>query len=199
MKKLTEKQQGILEFILQSINENGRFPSYREIGTAFDLNSVATVAQHLDALVQKGCLTREGRKLMPVRGLRHDLGIPVVGRVAAGQPISAIEHVEEHIHWDNFGDSDIFAVRVVGESMIEEGILDGDLVLVKPCETAQNNDLVVAYVGEDQDATVKRFRRFKTRVELHPANPLFRPIVIHLPDGWFRLAGKVVGVVRRVE
>lgn len=198
MKKLTEKQQGILEFILDSIQANGRFPSYREIAAAFDLNSVATVAQHLDALVEKGCLVRDGRKLMPARGLRHDLGIPVVGRVAAGAPISAIEHVEEHLHWDGFGDSDIFAVKVVGESMIEDGILDGDFVIVKPTEVARNNELVVAYLGEDQEATVKRYRRTKNKVELLPANPLYRPIVVHVPDRWFRLAGRVVGIVRRV-
>ncbi|MFN8549478.1 MAG: S24 family peptidase [Candidatus Eisenbacteria bacterium] len=109
-----------------------------------------------------------------------------------------IEHVEEHLHWDGFGDSDIFAVKVVGESMIEDGILDGDFVIVKPTEVARNNELVVAYLGEDQEATVKRYRRTKNKVELLPANPLYRPIVVHVPDRWFRLAGRVVGIVRRV-
>jgi repressor LexA len=209
MRGLTDKQEKILSFIVDSIAQEGRFPSFREIGRAFGLNSVATVSQHLDALVDKGFLIRDGRRLLPSPRVRRDRGVPIVGRVAAGRPISAIEHLEGHLNWDSLagtGGPEIFAVRVVGDSMIEEGILDGDLALVQPSETAHDGDLVVAYLGEEQEATVKRFHRrvgrFEGRsdgqVELRPANRNYQPILVDRDDPSFRLAGRVVGIVRRV-
>ena len=198
MREMTEKQEAILSFIVDSIAQRGRFPSFREIGRAFRLSSVATVAQHLEALVEKGCLRREGRKLMPAPGVRRDLGIPIVGRVAAGRPISAIEHLEGHLSWEALGSTGTFAVRVVGDSMVDEGILEGDFVVIQPTETARSGELVVAYLGEDQEVTVKRFYRRGRQIELHPANPRYRPIRIGPNDPHFRLAGRVAGVVRRI-
>jgi repressor LexA len=198
MTGLTEKQEEILNFIVDSIADIGRFPSYREIGREFGLNSVATVAQHLQALVDKGFLRKSGRKLMPEPGIRRDRGIPIVGRVAAGRPVSAIEHLEGSLSWDDLGRTGTFAVRVVGDSMIGAGILEGDFAVVQPSDTARSGDLVVAYVGEDQEVTVKKFFRKGNRVELRPANPRYRPILIERKDPYFRLGGRVVGIVRRV-
>ena len=198
MRGLTEKQEAILAFIADSIADLGRFPSYRDIAREFGLNSVATVAQHLTALVDKGYLVRDGRKLMPTPGIRRDRGIPIVGRVAAGRPVTAIEHQEGTLGWDDLGRTGTFAVRVVGDSMIGEGILEGDFAVVQPSETARSGDLVVAYLGEDQEATVKRLYRTANRIELRAANPRYRPIKVDLKDPYFRLAGRVVGIVRRV-
>lgn len=197
MRELTEKQQAVLDFIVDSIAQRGRFPSFREIGRAFRLRSVATVAQHLDALVEKGYLRRDGRKLLPAPGIRRDLGVPIVGNVAAGRPISAIEHLEGHLSWESIGETGAFAVRVVGDSMVEEGIFEGDYAVVLPADTARNGDLVVAYLGEDQEATVKRFYRHADHVELRPANAQYEPIRVKRGDPWFRLGGRVVGIVRR--
>lgn len=197
MKGLTTRQQAILAYILDIIADQGRFPSFREIAREFRLRSVATVAQHLNALVDKGYLQRDGRKLIPAPHIRRDRGVPIVGRVAAGQPIPAIEHLEGHLNWESLGSQDRFAVRVQGDSMIGEGILDGDMVIVQPSETARNGDLVVAYLGEEQEATVKRFYQKSDHVELRPANPEYRPIHVPADDPDFRLAGRVVGMVRR--
>lgn len=198
MRGLTPRQEAILGYILDSIGQRGRFPSFREIGRQFRLQSVATVAQHLDALVQKGFLLREGRKLMPAPVVRRDRGVPIVGRVAAGRPIAAIEHLEGQLEWDSLGAGGTFAVRVVGDSMIGEGILEGDYAVVQPGEEATNGDLVVAYLGEDQEATVKRFHRGGGAIELRPANPSYHPIRVLPGDPHFRLAGRVVSIVRRV-
>jgi repressor LexA len=198
VKGITEKQEAILSYILESIAGRGRFPSFREIGKEFQLSSVATVSQHLDALVRKGFLHREGRRLVPAPELRRDHGIPILGRVAAGRPVSAIEHQEGRLEWETLGVGDTFAVRVVGDSMVGEGILEGDFAVVQPAEEAQSGDLVVAYLGEEQEVTVKRFHRAGGRVELRPANPEYRPIQIAATDPHFRLAGRVVGIVRRV-
>lgn len=198
MKELTGKQRQILDFILSSIAEDGRFPSYREIGARFGLNSVATVAQHLAALEEKEFLRRDGRKLMPVPGLRREQGIPILGQVAAGAPITAVQNWDGQLGWDLFGREPSFAVRVRGDSMIEDGIYEDDFVIVEPGTTARNGELVVALVGEDHEATVKRFYRLKDRIELRPANWRYTPIRIALRDSNFSLAGRVVGVVRKV-
>jgi repressor LexA len=198
MKGITDKQEAILSYILDSITARGRFPSFREIGKEFQLSSVATVAQHLDALVRKGFLRREGRRLMPAPELRRDRGIPILGRVAAGRPVSAIEHQEGRLEWDTLGSGDTFAVRVVGDSMVGEGILEGDFAVVQPAEEADSGDLVVAYLGEEQEVTVKRFHRAGGQIELRPANSEYQPIRVLAADPHFRLAGRVVGIVRRM-
>lgn len=198
MKDLTSRQKSILTYILKSISDSGRFPSFREIGREFRLRSVATVAQHLRALEDKGFLLRQGRKLMPAPGLRRDRGIAVLGHVSAGQPISAIENYDGQLRWDDFARGDVFAVRVQGDSMIEEGILEGDFALVEMTESVRSGEIVVAYLGEDQDVTVKRLHRTSDRIELRPANGRYSPIRVDPADPHFRLAGRVVGIVRKV-
>lgn len=198
MKELTQRQQEILRFILGRIHDIGRFPSFREIGRKFDLQSVATVAQHLRALEDKGFLRRDGKKLVPAPGLLKDRGIPVLGQVAAGHPIAAVENYDGELRWDDFSQSESFAVRVRGDSMIDEGILEGDYVIVEPSESARSGDLVVAYVDEDYGVTVKRFYRRSDHIELRAANPNYDPILVPVQQQSFRIAGRVVGVIRKV-
>ncbi len=197
MKELTTKQQAILQFIRDRVADPGRFPSYREIGREFGLRSVATVAQHLRALEEKQCLIREGRQLLLSEGLRPLRGIPVLGSVQAGAPLAAERIHGDELRLEDFSRNPLFSVQVQGESMIEAGILEGDYVLVEPADSARKGDMVVAYLGEDASVTVKYYHPFSDRVELHPANENFEPIVV-VDDPTFRLAGKVVGVVRRV-
>ncbi|MEZ4654454.1 MAG: S24 family peptidase [Candidatus Eisenbacteria bacterium] len=117
--------------------------------------------------------------------------------VRAGEPLSAFANFEGHLVSKTSRGGEPFAVRVQGDSMIEEGILEGDFVLVEPSETARSGEMVVAYVGEDQACTVKRYHKAEGAVELRPANPRYQPIRVQ-GDPYFRLAGRVVGVVRRV-
>jgi len=197
LKNLTAKQQSILDYIVSQVQNPGRFPSYRDIARDFELRSVATVAQHLNALVEKGFLVREGRHLRLVEDLLKNRGIPVLGAVQAGQPLAAEANYDGAIRLEDFSRRETFAVRVQGDSMIEAGILEGDFVVVEPRETARDGEMVVAHVGEDQSATVKYYHRSAKGVELRPANEAYRPIRV-VNDPYFRLAGRVVGVVRRV-
>ena len=118
--------------------------------------------------------------------------------MAAGQPILAEENYEGELHWDDFCQGETFAVRVRGDSMIDEGILEGDYVVVQRTDVARSGDLVVAYVDEEYGVTVKRYYRKPDHHELRPANEAYEPIVIPLKHTHFAIAGKVVGVVRRV-
>ncbi len=175
----------------------GRFPSYREIGAHFGLTSPATVSQHIEALAAKGVLKKQGRHYVPCDAVRFDQGVPIVGRVAAGSPITAVENIEDRIRWDRLSGEGCFAVRVVGDSMIEEGIYEGDLAIVQSCEEVRNGELIVAYVGEDQEATVKRYHRHRDRIELVPANAAYKPMRFHRNDTHLRIAGQVIAVLRR--
>lgn len=197
MRGLTKRQREILDYILESIVESGRFPSYREIGAHFGLTSPATVSQHLDALAKKGMLKRQGRYYSPVDTVRYDRGVPIVGRVAAGSPITAVENIEDQIRWDRLGGEGCFAVRVVGDSMIDEGIREGDLAIVQPREEVRNGELVVAYIGEDQEATAKRYYRHRDGIELRPANAEHEPMLFPHRDPHLRIAGRVTAVLRR--
>lgn len=197
MRALTHRQREILDYILRSIAQDGRFPSYREIGAHFGLTSPATVSQHLEALAAKGVLTRQGRYFAPAESLRFDQGIPIVGRVAAGSPITAVENIEDHIRWDRLGGEGTFAVRVVGDSMIDEGIREGDVAVVRPTDQVAQGELVVAYVGDEQEATVKRYHRQRDWIELHSSNPRYAPMRFPSDDRNFRLAGKVLAILRR--
>jgi len=199
MDPLTDRQQAVLDVIQRCSEEQGRFPSIREIAKALRLSSPATVYQHLEALEGKGYLQRRGRHWMLRSEVRRDRGIPIVGRVAAGVPLTAIELVEGRLDGAFMGLAPgRFAVRVVGESMSGEGIVAGDYVVVDPDRPVTAGDLVVAYVGEDQEATVKRFFPRAKHVELRPANPDYEPIRVSRDDPHFRLAGKVIGLTRRL-
>ena len=190
MARTSNKAQLILDYVNQFANENGFAPSVREIGAAVGLNSTASVSYHLQQLQLKGLLQAsagKGRKRAITTGTR--LGqIPVIGVVTAGLPILAVENREGSISWD--GDPSCFALRVRGESMIGAGILDGDLVVVRPQPTADDGQIVVARIGDE--ATVKRLSLRGDRIWLLPENPAFEPI-----DGReAELIGLVKGVVR---
>jgi repressor LexA len=117
--------------------------------------------------------------------------------VAAGSPITAVENIEDQIRWDKLGGEGCFAVRVIGDSMIEEGIHEGDLAIVEQREEVHNGELVVAYVGEDQDATVKRYYNHRDGVELRPANKAYKPLHVPHRNPFLRIAGRVIAILRR--
>lgn len=193
MPRTSNKSELILDYVNQFVQENGYAPSIREIGEAVGLRSTASVSYHLRQLQEKGLLQSpgsKGRKRAISTGVRPGQ-IPVVGLVTAGIPILAVENQEGTIPWE--GDPGCFALRVRGESMINAGILSGDLVVVRPQQTAMDGQIVVARIGDE--ATVKRLSRRNGQVWLLPENPDFEPI-----DGSeAELIGLVKAVVRLYE
>ena len=187
MPRTSNKPQLIMDYVNQFIQENGYSPSVREIGAAVGLRSTASVSYHLQALQEKGLLQTpgaKGRKRALVTGVRPGQ-IPVVGVVTAGMPILAVENQEGTLPWDEPG---CFALRVRGDSMVGAGILSGDKVVVRPQETADDGQIVVARI--EDEATVKRLRRRGGRVWLMPENDAYEPI-----DGTY---AQIIGVVRGV-
>ena len=190
MPRTSNKAQLILDFVNAFVQENGFAPSVREIGAAVGLRSTASVSYHLQQLQEKGLLLSpgaKGRKRAIVTAQRPGQ-IPVVGVVTAGMPILALENREGTISWD--GDPSCFALRVRGDSMINAAILDGDMVVVRPQQSADDGQIVVARIGDE--ATVKRLRRRDGQVWLMPENDAYSPI-----DGTeAELVGLVKAVVR---
>jgi len=209
--KLTDRQEDILIFIQQFTQENGYPPTLREIGKHFQISSTFGVKRHLEALVKKGRINIEGNASRGISMIRKNqdefsetsfsdervfLKIPVIGRVAAGLPITAIENMEGSLVVDPAflkRAQDAFALRVKGDSMINIGINDGDLVIVSPNEQARNGDIVVAMLNDE--ATVKRFELIDKKIKLIAENNAYSPIEIKREDD-FKLIGKVKGVVR---
>jgi repressor LexA len=201
---LTDRQQEIYSFIREQITRGGAPPTLREIGDRFGITSTNGVRAALDALARKGYIVRS-----PLRSRGIELTeevrppevrvIPLVGRVAAGTPLLAVENIDDHFALDKslLPAGDLFTLKVQGESMRDAGILDGDYVFVKKQETARSGEMVVALVGDE--ATVKWFRPGKSSVVLAPDNPDFEPIEVTRQSPEFRIAGKVVGVLRRFE
>ena len=188
MPRTSNKSELILDYVNQFVQENGFAPSIREIGEAVGLRSTASVSYHLHQLQEKGLLLSpgaKGRKRAISTGVRPGQ-IPVVGLVTAGIPILAVENQEGTIPWE--GDPGCFALRVRGESMIGAGILSGDLVVVRPQQTAMDGQIVVARIGDE--ATVKRLSRRSGQVWLLPENPEFEPI-----DG---SEAEIIGLVKAV-
>ena len=209
MKELTERQRQVLDFIRSFGERHGVPPTVREIGEWFGSTPRAAF-DHLRALERKGMLEhrvtgkRASRTLvLPAqKGARRGepSGIPVMGRIAAGTPITAVENQEDTLplrpDWLPTGGSDVFALRVQGDSMIDAHIMSGDLVVVRRQETAGSGDIVAALL--DGGATVKRFAREGGMVLLRPEHPTMKPIVVEPGRGDFRILGKVVGVVRQI-
>ncbi len=201
-KTLTKKQRAVLEFIQNQIASRGHPPTVREIGKQFGIRSTNGVRTHLAALIKKGYLKKErfiSRGLELTRSLISGVGrLPLVGSVPAGVPIDAIENIEGEVALDlSFlprGDS--FTLKVVGDSMKDAGIFDGDLVIVKKQRVAQKRDIVVAIIGGE--ATVKRYYPEGKTIRLQPENEAFDPIIVNKRSGEFRIAGKVVGLLRRM-
>lgn len=198
---LQGKSQEILEFIKQQQMEKGYPPSVREICEAVGLKSTSTVHGHLDRLEKKGHIRRDKTKPRAIEILDEDASfyvpkdlvyVPVLGRVTAGQPILAVENIEETFPLPSqyLPNSDVFMLKVTGESMIGAGIFDGDQVIVKKQEYAENGDYVVALL--EDEATIKTFYREKGYVRLQPENPSMEPIITR--D--VRILGKVIGLFR---
>jgi len=189
---LTAARAGILDFIRKQVRSSDRSPSLREIQTEFGYASPDTARFHVNRLIEAGYLQRGAGH----RGLRltESAGLRILGTVAAGVPIEAIEEQGEHIDLGGFSGEDHFALRVRGDSMIEEWIADGDHVVVRKQETCSDGDLVVARIGDD--ATLKRLYREpeKRRIRLQPANAAMEPIFCRAED--MTIEGVVVGVIR---
>ena len=188
MPRTSDKAEKILEYVNQFVQENGFAPSVREIGAAVGLRSTASVSYHLQQLQEKGYLQSpgvKGRKRAIVTAQRPGQ-IPVVGVVTAGVPILALENQEGTIAWE--GDPKCFALRVRGDSMINAAILDGDMVVVRPQQTADDGQIVVARIGDE--ATVKRLYRRDGEIWLMPENEAYSPI-----EG---SEAEIIGLVRAV-
>jgi repressor LexA len=210
MDELAPRQRELIDFIAAYQDQKGIPPTLREIGEALGIRSTNGVSDHIKALIKKGYLERVGdaRSSRGVRlsprargGFRQEstLAVPVVGRVAAGSPILAEENWAGTLHMDSTmmpHNAAVFALAVSGNSMIEDGILDGDYVFVRQQSTARNGDIVVAMV--DGEATVKRFWRDSGIIRLEPANSAMSPILVDDTHS-FELLGLVVGVYRRLR
>jgi len=200
-KALTDRQREILDFIIESMQTEGYPPTIREIMTRFHISSTNGVKDHLLALQRKGVIRLKGRTSRGIEVLNRpmkwgqEIGVPLVGRIAAGQPILAIENIEDRLTMEKIfpADGRIFALRVKGDSMIEDGIYDGDIIIVRPQPTAERGEIVVALI--DGEATVKRYFREQSHIRLEPANPMYEPIIV----GDVEIVGKVIGVVRRMH
>lgn len=210
--ELNKREKSILKFIEKQIAEIGYAPSVREIGKAVGLKSTATVHGYLAKLEQKGYIKKEEQKGRTLRLLKGGAGenkqntrkdfytskelveVPVIGKITAGQPILAVENVTDTfpIPIDFVGNSESFMLTVRGESMIEAGILDGDYILVKKQNTANNGEIVVALI--EDEATVKTFYKEKDHIRLQPENSSMDPIIV--PD--CKILGKVAGVFRKM-
>ena len=199
--KLTKRQQEIFDFIKRYSAKHGYPPTVRDIGKAIGLTSSSTVHAHLSNLEKVGLLRRDPSKPRAIEVLVDKAkaavspgGLPVVGQVAAGQPVLAEENIEDYVSVPGIagGDQGEFVLRVHGDSMRDAGIFDGDHVVVHRQETAQDGEIVVALVGED--ATVKRFFRERDHIRLQPENQAMEPIRTREAE----VLGRVVGLCRRV-
>lgn len=198
MEPLTKRQAEILAYITNYITEHNYAPSYREIGQHFDLSSTATVAEHVESLKAKGYLSHEENLARSIQvnklaeAAEGFFAIPLLGTIAAGRPIEAVTTNETiDIPKDMMGHN-IYALRVKGESMIEDGILSGDYVIIEQGKVAKNGDIVVALIDRE-NVTLKRFYKEKDHVRLQPANSTMNPIYVKKVD----IQGKVKGLIRK--
>lgn len=223
---LTPRQQNILDFVAEFQGDHGFPPSIREIGEFFGIRSTNGVSDHLRALERKGFLSKTGNQSRSLQVVReagderpptrravpsapsndNEVRVPLLGRVAAGQPLLAVEEAEDSLVIDSYllgglrngaGETEVFGLRVVGESMIEAGILPGDFLFVKRRSTANPGDIVIAMI--EGEATVKRWFPEGDRIRLQPENRTMKPIYIRRED--FRqcdLLGTVVGIYRKL-
>lgn len=203
-RQLSERQRQILHCIVQHTESHGYPPTVREIGEGVGLSSSSTVHAHLKALEHAGIirrdavLTRAIRVVVPDRGdrgMKRVVNLPLVGRVAAGKPLLAVEDIEDTfpVPRDFLAGGEGFMLRVKGESMVDDGIRNGDYVIVRRQSTAENGDTIVAMV--DDEATVKRFYKESGKIRLQPANQTMAPMLYDSVE----IVGKVVGLVRRMQ
>ncbi len=198
---LTPKQQLILDFIKTYNQENGYAPSQQEIANQFNFSSLGTVQNYIVRLREQGHLENNPNEKRGMKVIETDIvpiaqKIQLLGRVAAGKPIEAITHLEDLEVPKSMlkGNGDFFALQVQGDSMIEDGILEGDFVVVRRQRTAQNGETVIAII--DDEATIKRYYFNNNQIELRPANPAYKPIQVQ-PQNQFSIAGVLQGVIRQ--
>ncbi|WP_069800004.1 transcriptional repressor LexA [Tepidibacillus sp. HK-1] len=205
MNNLSNRQKAIFDFIKQKVKEKGYPPSVREIGEAVGLASSSTVHGHLSRLEKKGLIRRDPTKPRAIEILVDDdlpkmdkemVRVPLIGKVTAGEPITAIENVEDYfpLPASIVNGDDVYMLVVQGESMIEAGIYDGDYVIVRQQPIANNGEIVVAMTDEGE-ATVKRFFKEKNHIRLQPENSTMKPIL--LPQ--VTILGKVIGLFRNIH
>ncbi|HIY33498.1 MAG TPA: transcriptional repressor LexA [Candidatus Eubacterium faecigallinarum] len=179
MEKLNDKQKEIFEYIKEIISQRGIAPSVREIGSAVGLSSTSSVQYNLNALEEAGYITRESNLKRTIRicgsaaTVNH---IPLLGTVTAGVPILATQQIEDYIALSGVSGANLFALHVKGDSMINAGIFDGDIVVVEQTPVAENGDIVVALINDE--ATVKRFYKENGQFRLQPENDKYEPIIV---------------------
>lgn len=204
MQGLTQRQRHVLEQIHSAMRETGHSPTVREIMERLGLSSTCTVQRHLEALERKGFIRRTRLKARTVEIIKADdprlvpraiVSVPLLGTVAAGPPLLAVENIEEvfPLPADLVPEEPAYCLRVKGDSMIGVGLFDGDLVVVHQQSTAEEGDIVVALI--EDEATIKTFRRRNGQVHLEPANPTMEPIVV--PEGKVCILGRVILGLRR--
>src|ERR1700757_343571 len=203
---ITKRQREVYDFIAEFVQRNQYSPSFEEIGDGLGLSSLATVHKHITNLEKKGLLSRDYNRsrsidLLPPKGrlkqamsVNSGMVLPLLGRIAAGQPIEAIERPETISLADFVRSKEVFVLEVKGESMQDEHIVDGDYVLVEKSKNAHNGDIVVALVS-GSDATLKRFYREGDNIRLQPSNVNMQPIIVHASA--VDVQGRVIGVLRK--
>jgi repressor LexA len=203
---ITRRQRQVYDFISEFVLKHGYSPSFDEIREELGLNSLATVHKHISNLEKKGLLTRDYNRsrsidLLPPKGrlkqamsVNSTMVLPLMGRIAAGQPIEAVENPETISFSDFVRSKDVFVLEVRGDSMQDEHIMDGDYVLVEKTRTARNGEIVVALV-EGSEATLKRLYREGDKIRLQPSNAAMQPIIV--PARSVEVQGKVIGVLRK--
>jgi len=204
---LTKRQRQIYDYIADFVSRNGYSPSFEEIGDGMGLSSLATVHKHISNLEKKGLLKRDYNRsrsidVIPPKGslkksmasMPPPLELPLLGRIAAGRPIEAVENPETLSLSDFTSSKDVYVLKVMGESMQDEHIVEGDYVIVEKSETARNGEIVVAVVNND-DATLKRIYHEGETTRLQPSNARMQPIIV--PSRAVQVQGRVIGVLRK--
>jgi repressor LexA len=197
---LTERQKEVLVFIKQFVSREGVSPTVREIAAHFGFSSPLSAQLHVNTLLKKGLITKSPLRARNIRVIGQDINagrsIPVLGKVRAGKPILAIEEAETHIAVDGtlFKQKDLFALSVTGDSMIEAGIFEGDIVIVRPEKIPANGSIAVVLIHDE--VTIKKFFLEEKQIRLVPANKLLKPTLVGPMD--VTILGKVVGVIRKL-
>jgi repressor LexA len=206
---ITRRQKEVYDFLAKFVEENGYSPSFEEIGAGLGLTSLATVHKHISNLEQKGLLKRDYnrsrsidlvkprgrmRQVLGASALTPDLALPLLGRIAAGRPVEAVENPESISLADFTRSKDVYVLQVKGESMQDEHIVDGDYVLVEKTDVSRDGEIVVALVN-GSDATLKRIFTEGDKIRLQPSNAAMQPIVV--PAASVQIQGRVIGVLRK--
>jgi len=206
---ITRRQKEVYDFLAKFVEENGYSPSSEEIGAGLGLTSLATVHKHISNLEQKGLLKRDYnrsrsidlvkprgrmRQVLGASALTPDLALPLLGRIAAGRPVEAVENPESISLADFTRSKDVYVLQVKGESMQDEHIVDGDYVLVEKTDVSRDGEIVVALVN-GSDATLKRIFTEGDKIRLQPSNAAMQPIVV--PAASVQIQGRVIGVLRK--